>query len=139
MIKIRQKRPRRDAWGCNSIFSRNEQISPHASLCGRFLANFHHLFIGFQVARMRTHVYTCCVHTSEIVVGIEFEFISFIDLLFTTKENFGSMCSTHEYSCVHMCLCTRVLCTQCVHKHMCTHVYRGQHWSEVSIPSDLAS
>ena len=29
------------------------------------------------------------VHTSEIVVGIEFEFISFIDLLFTTKENFG--------------------------------------------------
>src|ERR1041385_5689594 len=64
-------------------------------------------------------VHMCCVHTSEIVVGIKFEFISFIDLLFTTKENFGSMCSTHEYSCVHNTVCTYVY--TCV--HMCTHEY----------------
>ena len=51
-------------------------------------------------------VHICCVHTSEIVVGIEFEFISFIDLLVTLKENFESMCSTHVYTCVHTVLCT---------------------------------
>src|SRR5438093_1387685 len=63
-----------------------------------------------------------CVHTSEIFVGIEFEFISFIDLLFTTKENFGSMCSTHEYSCVQNTACTHVY-TVYTHVYTCVCIH----------------
>ena len=72
-----------------------------------------------------------CVHTSEIVVGIEFEFISFIDLLFTTKENFGSMCSTHEYSCVHNVFvyttCTHVFVYTCVYTNTCVFMCTGDN------------
>ena len=51
----------------------------------------------------------------------------------TTLLTYGSIVYTNKYvhimlCCVHMCLCTRVLCTQYVCVHMCTHVYRGQHW-----------
>jgi hypothetical protein len=50
MVKIRQKRPRRDAWG--DIRSFLEKLSPHASLRGCF-GEFSSFFCGFQVAEVR--------------------------------------------------------------------------------------
>ena len=76
-------------------------------------------------------VYTCvcvhmyCVHTSEIFVGIEFEFISFIDLLFTHVHS--------VYTCVfvHVCFVHNVYTSTCVQGQHCLGVFGyGEHESE---------
>jgi hypothetical protein len=47
ILKIDFKHAITDAWGCNSIFSRNEQIPPHASLRGHFWQIFT-IFLQFS-------------------------------------------------------------------------------------------